>query len=404
MTHSMTDLERHAGDPEAHQIGNFGGCNLRLVATGNVFGGDGAGTSLTTGDYNTAIGNDSLNGVTVADNNSAFGTNSLKVYNPLGALAGYASVFGAYAGFNTQSGDYITFIGAYAGWNAIDPGEGDIYIGSYAGSNVVTTGGGNIAIGGGAMGNADGTCIHNICIGLDAGESITDGDHNIYIGEDSGHNITVGEDNTFVGDQTGFNLTIGSSANTCLGHGAGPASAGAQSNTLWIDNHATDTPLIQGDFSGHTIHVNGTLSKTAGAFMIEHPLDSSKNLLHGFIEGPEYGLLYRGKAKLKDGEVTVDIDDACGMSLGVFEAIAANPTFYLQNMTSLAPIQGSLDGNILTLHSSEMSVDEVSWLICAERRDKYVVECDQTDDMGHLILEPERKQHGSNSTDAKCTE
>lgn len=61
-----------------------------------------------------------------------------------------------------------------------------------------------------------------------------------------------------------------------------------------------------GFFNGN-VHVQGTLSKGAGSFLIDHPKDPmNKTLRHNFVESPENLCLYRGKVKLDDtGAATV---------------------------------------------------------------------------------------------------
>jgi len=50
----------------------------------------------------------------------------------------------------------------------------------------------------------------------------------------------------------------------------------------------------------------------AGAkpFIIDHPLDNSKYLIHACLEGPEAGVYYRGKASIDNGEsATIQLPD-----------------------------------------------------------------------------------------------
>ncbi len=65
-----------------------------------------------------------------------------------------------------------------------------------------------------------------------------------------------------------------------------------------------------GYFNGD-VHITGTLSKGAGSFVIDHPLDPENKLLrHNFVESPEYLCLYRGKVRLDaNGEATVKMPD-----------------------------------------------------------------------------------------------
>lgn len=51
-------------------------------------------------------------------------------------------------------------------------------------------------------------------------------------------------------------------------------------------------------------YVDSTLVKT---FVIDNPVDSSKYLVHGTLEGPEGAVFYRGEAKLEDGVAEVEL-------------------------------------------------------------------------------------------------
>jgi len=152
--------------------------------------------------------------------------------------------------------------------------------------------------------------------------------------------------------------------------------------TTWIDVSGGDL-RVSGD-----LNVTGTLTKGAGAFKIDHPILDGQKLYHGFVEAPEYGLLYRGMAEV-EGMATVDIDSACHMTAGTFEAIAKNPTIYLQNMFSFDAVLSSMvmDGKFTICSENTKQTIMVTWLIIAERKDKFVMESEDTDDNGHLILE-----------------
>lgn len=175
-------------------------------------------------------------------------------------------------------------------------------------------------------------------------------------------------------------------------------------NTIYCENVEFDTGATLSNNPGNgakcvgNFWVNGTLSKSAGSFKIDHPLDENRNLYHGFIEGPEYGLLYRGIAEMEAGGVEIDIDEACGMIPGTFDALAMNPTIYLQNISGFGAVMPSelKRGKFRILCQDTESSDRVSWLVCAERKDKFVMESDSTDENGHLILEP-LKERGENA-------
>lgn len=65
-----------------------------------------------------------------------------------------------------------------------------------------------------------------------------------------------------------------------------------------------------GYFAGN-VHVQGTLSKLAGAFKIDHPLDpANKFLSHSFVESPEMMNIYNGVITLDaDGNAIVELPD-----------------------------------------------------------------------------------------------
>lgn len=42
-------------------------------------------------------------------------------------------------------------------------------------------------------------------------------------------------------------------------------------------------------------------------FVIDHPLDENKHLVHACLEGPESGVYYRGKAEIKTDSIVIDL-------------------------------------------------------------------------------------------------
>jgi hypothetical protein len=77
---------------------------------------------------------------------------------------------------------------------------------------------------------------------------------------------------------------------------------------LWVDGEVEidDDVDVDGD-----LHVSGTLSKGAGSFKIDHPLDpANKYLSHSFVESPDMMNIYNGIAKLDaEGEAWVDLPE-----------------------------------------------------------------------------------------------
>lgn len=52
---------------------------------------------------------------------------------------------------------------------------------------------------------------------------------------------------------------------------------------------------------------NGTMVAKVKPFLIEHPLDQERDLIHAAVEGPEHGVYYRGEARLEDGRTTIEL-------------------------------------------------------------------------------------------------
>jgi len=140
------------------------------------------------------------------------------------------------------------------------------------------------------------------------------------------------------------------------------------------------------------LQVIGTVNATTKNFDIPHPLSVYKHLLHSCIEGPRIDVLYRGIARLEQGQAIIDLEKASTqtepMSEGTFDALTVNPQFFLQNMTSFDSVQGSIRGSLLTIQCEKTdSVDQISWIVVAERADPYVKEAHHTNDDGFLITE-----------------
>jgi len=142
------------------------------------------------------------------------------------------------------------------------------------------------------------------------------------------------------------------------------------------------------------ISVTGALSKGSGTFDISHPLDSSKRLVHSFIEGPRCDLIYRGSVQLQYGTAIVNIDSDsvaeqnCAMTQGTFESLTINPVIKLQNHTSFKKIRGTIYGNKLNILCEDpSSSDTIHWYVMAERKDPFIKTWERTNENGYLITE-----------------
>ncbi|MEZ5082262.1 MAG: tail fiber domain-containing protein [Bacteroidales bacterium] len=239
----------------------MGTFSLGLYAqTGNHVGGNGAGSSLTTGDYNTFIGDSAGYEVTTGQYNTFMGYRAGYFwYNDndntiIGSNAGGGGslstsfgtdnvIIGKEAGF-TGPGTDNTFLGAKAGYSTESTGIDNTFIGEEAGINN-TTGDDNVFVGEDS-GYNNTTASDNTFIGSTAGRSNTTGYRNAFVGSESGYDNTTGIWNTAVGDSS---LTDNGAGwgNTAIGQAAGAATEHADFNTFvgaragWDNNRTNST-------------------------------------------------------------------------------------------------------------------------------------------------------------------
>lgn len=145
--------------------------------------------------------------------------------------------------------------------------------------------------------------------------------------------------------------------------------------------------LGQGTFLVGNFNASGT--KT---FRIHHPLpelNETHDLLHNSVESPQADNLYRGHATLVDGVATVNLDEAAGMTEGTFVLLNRDIQCFTSNEDGWTAVRGSVTGNVLTIEAQDSTcVDTVSWLVVGERQDDEIKASKDTDDEGHLIVEP----------------
>ena len=153
-----------------------------------------------------------------------------------------------------------------------------------------------------------------------------------------------------------------------------------------------------GDFYGN-VSVTGTLSKSAGSFKIDHPLDpENKYLYHSFVESPDMKNIYDG----------VVITDARGEAVVVmpdwFEALNRDFRYQLTVIGEFAQaiVAKKMAGNRFTVRTSKPRV-EVSWQVTGIRKDPYaeahripVEEDKPVEERGHY-LHPELYGQGGDA-------
>jgi len=208
---------------------------------------------LTTGINNVAIGTNALHDCTIGMANMAIGRNALmKVtsgqYNiAIGASLGnvttgfYNVAIGASIGGAISTQGSCIGIGYYAlEKNLID---GNIAIGGFAGRNTTT---GNILAIGYQSVYLNTTGTYNIGIGYQALAVNTTGNFNTVIGYKAMRLGATVSSNTVIGYQALYS-NVNGSGNIAIGCNAGFNELG--SNTLYIHNTNTATPLLLGDFT-----------------------------------------------------------------------------------------------------------------------------------------------------------
>ena len=222
-----------------------------------------------------------------------------KLYNDGGELKFNGLSIGGGSGANKLDdlSDVITtstdiFLGTYSGLNIQDD-QHNTAIGVYS-LNSNTSGSSNIALGFSALFlNKDG--MSNVGLGRNALYSNSTGSSNISLGQGSLYNNTEGSNNISIGHRTNIRNTTGNN-NTIIGHEAGGGgvshakngsvflgyNAGYEetgSNKLYIENSASTSPLIWGDFTdgSEKVEVNGDFETSGKVIVPEIQITTNAN-------------------------------------------------------------------------------------------------------------------------------
>lgn len=150
----------------------------------------------------------------------------------------------------------------------------------------------------------------------------------------------------------------------------------------YLDNNVS----FQGDVS-----VANNLSKGSGSFKIDHPLPEMEDthyLYHSFIEGPRADNIYRGVAKLENGQALINLDEVSNLTEGTFVALNKNIQSFTTNEQSWDMVRSKVEGNQLIIECQDPKATiEVSWLVIGERQDKTIMEAPWVDENGNNVLE-----------------
>jgi trimeric autotransporter adhesin len=119
---------------------------------------------------------------------------------------------------------------------------------------------------------------------------------------------------------------------------------------------------------GGNLNVTGTLTKGAGTFKIDHPLDpGNKYLSHSFVESPDMMNIYNGVTALDDeGTAWITLPD-------YFEALNRDFRYQLTSIGKSQPelyIAEEISGNRFKVAGGKPG-GKVSWQVTGIRQDAY---------------------------------
>ena len=239
----------------------------------------------------------------------------------------YAVAIGAAAGYSTQ-GAYAVAIGQTAGqdtqgsnavaigWGAGQSNQGSqaVAIGNSAGLVSQSTQAVAIGLSAGILFQGP----YAVAIGTNAGQN-AQGDQAVAIGQNAG-TISQGSNAVAIGlsagrfSQRSNAIAIGyaagsnnQSTNTIVINATGVALNTTYDNSLYIAPIRNDNTGY-GNVLSYNTGTNEIIYDTTKTFVINHPKDESKYLVHACLEGPEAGVYYRGTGTIAELETSVVVE------------------------------------------------------------------------------------------------
>jgi hypothetical protein len=209
-------------------IGNYAGYSITSGSRNTMIGNQ-VGKNETNGDENTYIGNFAGERLDFANRNICVGYFAGKGVNPASSQNSHDNIImGSFAGNLLTSGYQNILIGTKAG-GAIGHRAKNIMIGSYVGAESDASY--NIFIGGTTADPDTGatsvgysaTGEFNIVMGINAGLDLSTAERNLIMGFEAGQHVSTGSKNIILGELAGNRLTTGDN-NILLGQDAGVSS------------------------------------------------------------------------------------------------------------------------------------------------------------------------------------
>ena len=359
--------------------GAFGTNNVILgrgkpgtITTANdnvIIGAYTTGSALSTGSYNTLIGNNIQN-TSTGGGNAIVGNNISVSNGNIGLVAALGTGSVISASFQVAIGASINAEGLGAvciGYTA-GGGPSDVAIGYQASSNAANNvvvgknsnagSGGSTTILGSSSGKSTLSGANNTVVGYNSfnGASLTTAASNTIIGQGSGTALTTGSSNTILGQGSGTGLTT-SSGNIFLGYASGLRST-TQSNELFIDNQdrtsyalQQSNSLIYGTFnatpSSQTLRTNSQFTATYGVS----------------VSTAGYGLTVKSGSNAKIGTATFTAQNTVTVNT---TAVTANSLIFVtgQDGTDAFAVGNKIAGTSFDIvHSSGNVTATVAWMI-----------------------------------------
>ena len=203
-------------------------------------------------------------------------------------------------------------------------------------------------------------------------------------------NAVVGECYGSGGDRRGAFL-YGESDSTAYGIIAQGTGTGAGATVYGVYATAQGMGTLKAGYFDGDVDVVGTLSKSAGSFKIDDPIDpENKYLYHSFVESPDMMNVYNGNVVTDaSGEAVVTLPD-------YFEALNKDFRYQLTVIGQFAQaiVEKEIDNGGFTIRTDKPNV-KVSWQVTGIRNDAYArthripVEVDKPMRVRGTYLQPE---------------
>ena len=204
-----------------------------------------------------------------------------------------------------------------------------------------------------------------------------------------GYGIGVQGDGKYIGVKGYSSVTAGPGAIGLYGQAYSTAGTGT---VYGIYAEASGGASPYAGYFRDNVHIEGTLSKAAGSFKIDHPQDpENRYLQHSFVESPDMKNVY-------DGVVVLDPRGRAVVQLpSYFEALNVDFRYQLTPIGASAPdlfIAQEIADNRFVIAGGKPHM-KVSWLITGVRNDPYArehriqVEIDKLDADKGYFLNPE---------------